>query len=227
MGIEEMVVTCIGAVESPRRRHRAQHSRYQNGIILVTSNRISVTSAPGADMTFTYSRATAAGPSILGFNPVNGPAGTSVTISGANFTGATAVRFNGVSASFEVDSPAQITALVPVGTTTGLITVITAGGTATSAASFTVIGGAPANDDLANGRVLIGGAGTAGGDNSAATKEPGEPHHAGNTGGKSVWYYWTAPGSGPMTMDTAGGSFNTLLGVYGRRGECVESDCRQ
>src|SRR5439155_9822770 len=48
----------------------------------------------------------------------------------------------------------------------------------------------------------------------SATKEPGEPNHAGNSGGHSVWYAWTAPSSSPVTIDTVGSSFNTLLAVY-------------
>jgi hypothetical protein len=52
------------------------------------------------------------------------------------------------------------------------------------------------------------------GNNGTATKEPGEPNHAGNRGGKSVWWYWTAPGAGTVTVDTQGSSFDTLLGVY-------------
>ncbi len=77
---------------------------------------------------------------IGGFSPPNGPVGTSVTITGANFTGATAVTFNGVNAtSFTVDSVTQITAAVPTGATTGKIAITTPGGTATSAADFTVM----------------------------------------------------------------------------------------
>src|SRR5437588_3467332 len=78
------------------------------------------------------------GPTITGFAPTSGPVGTSVTISGTNFTGATAVRFNGTSASFTVNSASAITATVPSGATTGPLSVTTAGGTASSAGSFTV-----------------------------------------------------------------------------------------
>jgi len=77
-------------------------------------------------------------PTITGFTPGSGPTGTSVTISGTNFTGATAVLFNGVSASFTVSSATAIQASVPAGATTGPLTVTTLGGTATSASSFTV-----------------------------------------------------------------------------------------
>jgi hypothetical protein len=47
-----------------------------------------------------------------------------------------------------------------------------------------------------------------------ATKEAGEPRHAGINGGKSVWWTWTAPASGTVTIDTAGSKFDTLLAVY-------------
>jgi M6 family metalloprotease-like protein len=187
---------------------------YQNGNIIVTSNRISAISASGPNMTFTYSRATAAAPSISNFNPPSGPVGTNVVIAGANFTGATAVRFNGISAGFTVNSAVQITATVPPGATTGPITVTTAGGTATSGTSFTVIASPPANDSFANAQVISGGSGNVNANNTVATKEAGEPNHAGNPGGKSIWYVWTAPGGGPVTIDTIGSGFNTLLGVY-------------
>jgi hypothetical protein len=61
------------------------------------------------------------------------------------------------------------------------------------------------------------------GSNVAATKEIGEPNHAGNAGGKSVWLTWTAPidGSVPHVAIRADGGFDTLLGVY--TGTAVDS----
>src|SRR5207247_202620 len=78
-------------------------------------------------------------PTITSFTPASGPVGTSVTINGTNFTGATAVLFNGTSASFTVNSATAITVTVPAGATSGPISVTTSGGTASSAGSFTVI----------------------------------------------------------------------------------------
>jgi hypothetical protein len=69
--------------------------------------------------------------------------GSSVTISGADFTGATGVSFNGVAAAFTVDSDSQITATVPAGATTGPIAVTTPGGTAVGTGDFTVVAGPP------------------------------------------------------------------------------------
>jgi hypothetical protein len=77
-------------------------------------------------------------PAIIDFSPTNGVVGTSVTISGANFTGATAVYFNGTNAGFTVNSNSQITATVPTNATTGLISVVTPKGTAFSSNNFTV-----------------------------------------------------------------------------------------
>ena len=68
---------------------------------------------------------TGVAPTITTFTPGNGPVGTSVTISGTNFTGATAVTFNGSTASFTVTSGTAIQATVPAGATTGPISVTT------------------------------------------------------------------------------------------------------
>jgi uncharacterized repeat protein (TIGR03803 family)/YD repeat-containing protein len=52
-------------------------------------------------------------PSITSFSPGSGPVGIAVLITGKNFTDATRVTFNGVPADFTVNSPTQITAIVP------------------------------------------------------------------------------------------------------------------
>jgi IPT/TIG domain len=78
-------------------------------------------------------------PKLTSFGPPSGPPGTSVTIAGSGFTDVTAVRFGGVAAvAYTVDSSAQITATVPAGAVTGKVSVVTAGGTATSLTNFTV-----------------------------------------------------------------------------------------
>ncbi len=72
----------------------------------------------------------------------------------------------------------------------------------------------PLNDAFASRTVVASPSFRMSGINTDGTKEAGEPNHAGNVGGKSVWWSWTAPSSGIATVTTAGSSFNTLLGVY-------------
>lgn len=107
-----------------------------------TTGPICVVNANGSGCSasnFTVTAPPPPAPTISGFSPAEGDVGTSVTISGANFTGASAVAFNGTAAaSYTVDSDAQITAVVPSGATSGTISVTTAGGTATSSSAFTV-----------------------------------------------------------------------------------------
>jgi IPT/TIG domain len=104
-----------------------------------TTGPIAVASPDGTATSSTNFTVTVTGaPTITSFNPTSGPVGTSVRINGSNFTGATAVRFNGVSAAFTVQNATRINATVPSGATTGPISVTTPSGTATSATTFTV-----------------------------------------------------------------------------------------
>lgn len=72
----------------------------------------------------------------------------------------------------------------------------------------------PSNDAFVNRVALVGNSGGLIGYSVLATKESGEPDHAGNAGGGSVWWKWTAPANGQLTIDTHGSVFDTLLGVY-------------
>ena len=77
-------------------------------------------------------------PTITSFTPTTGGIGTPVTITGTGFTGVFSVKFNGVSAGFTILTDTHLTATVPNGATTGLVSVTTASGTATSIAVFLV-----------------------------------------------------------------------------------------
>jgi hypothetical protein len=70
------------------------------------------------------------------------------------------------------------------------------------------------SDFFATCAALNGPSGSESDENTYATKEPGEPDHAGNPGGKSLWYCWRATNATPVTFDTIGSTFDTLLAVY-------------
>jgi hypothetical protein len=131
-----------------------------------TTGPVSVTT-PGGTATSSGAFTVLSPPAIASFAPSSGPAGTSVTISGTSLAGATAVRFNGVTASFTATSDTAIQTAVPAGATTGPLTVTTSGGTATSSGAFTVIGPpaiasfAPASGAVGT-TVTISGAGLSG-----------------------------------------------------------------
>jgi uncharacterized repeat protein (TIGR03803 family) len=61
-----------------------------------------------------------------------------VTILGSDLTGATSVKFNGVTANFRVVSPTEIITSVPAGATTGKIEVATSSGTLSSNVAFRI-----------------------------------------------------------------------------------------
>lgn len=77
----------------------------------------------------------------------------------------------------------------------------------------------PGNDDFADRIVLHGSEGgemysaSADGFNWNATDEVGEPDHAGDPGGASIWFEWTAPRSGSVQL-SACKSLDFLLGLY-------------
>jgi uncharacterized repeat protein (TIGR03803 family) len=70
--------------------------------------------------------------------PVAGKIGQNILILGNGLTGSTRVTFNGVAAAFTVESDTYIKARVPLGATTGTVSVVTPGGTLKSNPQFVV-----------------------------------------------------------------------------------------
>ncbi len=146
-------------------------------------------------------------------SPASASMGAQVYVYGANFGSAYLVQFGGVTASFAVISSGQIVATVPPNARSGNLTVTTSSGTAST--PFAVLAPvASANDNFANAQVLTGMATVVSANNSGATRQSGEPKHAGDSGGASLWYRWTAPYSGVWTVDTASSDFTPLVGIY-------------
>lgn len=104
-----------------------------------TSGAISVTTAGGtATSSNPFTVAPTPAPTVSGFSPIAGSVGTSVTVTGSGFWGATAVAFGGTSATFTIQSDTQLQATVPAGAGTATIQVTNAASSAASAAPFTV-----------------------------------------------------------------------------------------
>ncbi|MFM2106274.1 MAG: hypothetical protein RL338_1306, partial [Chloroflexota bacterium] len=78
-------------------------------------------------------------PTVGSFSPASAAAGATVTVTGTNLIGTTAVRIGTVRAAFRVLSPTKLTLTVPSTAATGRITIVTAGGTATSRTNLTRI----------------------------------------------------------------------------------------
>jgi hypothetical protein len=74
--------------------------------------------------------------------------------------------------------------------------------------------GLPSNDNFANRTVISGTSIHVTGNTSGATKEPGEPDHGGYPGGHSIWWSWTAPADGQVTLDAYGSAVTTIAAVY-------------
>jgi hypothetical protein len=107
-----------------------------------TTGNVTVTTAGGTSNGLVFT-VTLPVPAITRLNPTSGLVGTTVTITGTGFTGATGVTFNGTAATtFTVVSATSITVTVPVGATTGAVTVTTPGGTS-NGITFTVTLPAP------------------------------------------------------------------------------------
>jgi len=187
-----------------------------------TTGPIGVTT-PVASATSTGIFTVIAPPVITSFTPTTGQAGTNVTITGANFTGATQVTFNGTaSTNFVVNSATSISVTVPAGATTGPIAVTGPGGVGTSTTNFVI---PPANDRCANAIALTCGQSVTGSTlGSTATGDPTASCGGETVDGGGVFYTITGTGAS-ITVSTcnAGTTYDTKLFVYS--GTCNAYTC--
>jgi sugar lactone lactonase YvrE len=100
-------------------------------------------------------------PAITSFSPTSGTSGTVVTITGSNFSSAPAnnvVKFNNTLATLTAAAATSLTVEVPVGATTGKVTVEVDGQVATSSTEFIIT--QPPTVTLTNFSPATGAAGT-------------------------------------------------------------------
>ena len=140
-------------------------------------------------------------------------AGGAITLSGATATVTIPAGLTSVDVVLTAitDSTAEgaetATLLLSENSAYALLAPITATATITGASG-------PANDAFANRITLSGATTTVTGTSQFASRESGEPAHAGGNGTASVWWTWTAPVNGVCTVNLSGSGFDTVLAIY-------------
>lgn len=114
-------------------------------------------------------------------------------------------------AAYPAETPAQLEARL---TDSGVAVTDARNGLLKPRLNLLAAQGAPANDLFASPLSLSGASASAASWNFNATVEAGEPNHAGQSGGRSLWWSWVAPGDGTLTLDTHDSTLDTLLAVY-------------
>jgi hypothetical protein len=105
---------------------------------------VTLTSSAGSASASERFTVTTPAPTITSFSPASGAAGTVITVTGTNLTGASSVSIGGVAATFTVNRDGTVSITVPSGASTGVISITTPGGTVTSGrTTFTVLPPAP------------------------------------------------------------------------------------
>jgi len=72
----------------------------------------------------------------------------------------------------------------------------------------------PPNDFFVNAIVLTNDTDVSSVSTLQATREAGEPHHAGIIGGKTAWWRFTPSVDGVLTLTTSNSTFDTVLAIY-------------
>ena len=168
---------------------------------------------PTSDITFTGASTGPFSPSSTSYSITNvGSGNQPITITTppwltASTTGFTLAPGNTVSVSFSVNSQAGV---MPPGVYSGIIDF----GLTARAAVLNLTSGVLTNDNYQNALRVANGSQTIAWNNNLASKQTGEPSHAGNVGGKSVWWKLSAIGNGNLAINTEGSTFDTTLAVY-------------
>jgi DNA/RNA endonuclease G (NUC1)/PKD repeat protein len=146
-----------------------------------------------------------AAPSIASFSPPSGPVSNSLTITGALLDTITNVTFNGTVASYTITDTNQLTAIIPIGASSGPITIKGLGGSATSTNSFILT-----TPVIPNFTITPATAFTIGGDQGGPFSPSGQIYTLTNTNGASL--NWAA-GNNTLWLDLSATSGTLAAGT--------------
>jgi hypothetical protein len=146
---------------------------------------------------------------VVASDPDSGPQALTYTWTKVSGSGTVSFSPNGTAGA--CDTTATFSA---AGSYVLRVTVSDAADQVTSDTSTITVNSAPSNDNFADRITLSGSSASTTGSNAGYTKEVGEPSHAGDSGGASAWWTWTAGSAGTLTISTSGSDFDTLLAVY-------------
>lgn len=149
-------------------------------------------------------------PTITSLGAASGCVGSSLIITGTNLTGATAVTIGGTAATITGNTATTVTVTVGTGTT-GTVQVTTPGGSATSAATFTV-NPLPANPGNPTS-------------NSPQCNPPGVTLTRTGTPPAGVTWYWQTVAGGTSTANSAATFVATTSGTYYLRAQNNTTGC--
>ena len=131
-------VTANGTLATVATFGEAGGDRAEGPIIRASDGYFYGTTAEGGIGGGVVLRFTSSPPELHTFGPTSGFSGNAVVLSGKFLAGTSSVKFNGTPASFTIDDSKHITAIVPVGATSGLIEVTNPLGSASTASAFFV-----------------------------------------------------------------------------------------
>ena len=161
----------------------------------------------------------AAAPTITSFTPASGPVGTLVTINGTNLSTPTAFTIGGKSAIAISNTGSVLVGMVMTGAATGLVSITTAGGTASGSGNFTVTATPYPSAQQGSALVGTGAAGAAQQGFSAALSADGNTAIVGgyqdNSGAGAAWIYTRTGGTWVQQGSKLVGTGNTGVAAQG------------
>ena len=123
-------------------------------------------------------------------------------------------QFDGVSLPGATNATLQLNAVTTSQAGSYQAIVTNPGGSTNSAVATLIVHPRPVNDDFANRIPLTGDEVQTNGSNLFATSEPNEPAHAGYGPFESVWWSYTPPFRGIITVDLTNSFYGAVVAVY-------------